>query len=77
MNGEFLDKYGKTWERMSDDEKQMAFMSEIFDLREAIKPVKGFCETVARHVTYFRAIAIITGLVLTGVIGWLVARVLA
>jgi hypothetical protein len=35
LNGKFIEKYGKAWLSMDDGERQMAIMSEIFDLRES------------------------------------------
>jgi len=58
LNGKFIEKYGKQWATMDDGEKQMAVMSEIFDLRESVEPVAAICKTIEKHKTYFRWIGI-------------------
>jgi len=58
LNGRFIEKYGQRWAEMDDGEKQMALMSEIFDLREAIEPVSDMCKTVEKHRTYFKWIGV-------------------
>lgn len=56
LNGKFTEKYGKSWQSMDEGERQMALMSELFDLRESVEPVKGLCESVDKHRTYFKGI---------------------
>ena len=56
LNGKFIEKYGKAWLSMDDGERQMAFMSEIFDLREEIAPLSSTCKKVDRHSIYFTAL---------------------
>lgn len=54
LNGNFINKYGKSWRDMDDGERSMAIMNEIFDLRESTEPVKDLCEKVSRHDTYLK-----------------------
>ncbi len=73
MNGKFVEKYGAAWKDMDMDMKMMAIMSEIYDLREAIDPVRGICKVVDRHTLYWRvtiffAVAVL-GAVITKLIG--------
>jgi len=58
LNGRFIEKYGQRWAEMDDGQKQMALMSEIFDLREAIEPISEICKTVEKHKTYFKWIGV-------------------
>jgi len=73
LNGRFIEKYGQSWSQMDDREKQMALMSEIFDLREDMEPVKSHlssvCKTVENHKTYFRGIWVAISLIAIPVIG--------
>ena len=64
LNGKFIEKYGKAWLKMDDGERQMAFMSEIFDLREAVEPLSKVCKVVDRHSFYFTALWIVLTLIL-------------
>jgi len=58
LNGKFIEKYGQRWAEMDDGEKQMALMSEMFDLRESVEPISEICKTVEKHRTYFKWIGV-------------------
>ena len=53
MNGKFIEKYGEAWGEMNDDMKMMSIMSEIYDLKEAVEPMKKTCRVVEKHSTYW------------------------
>ena len=58
LNGNFINKYGKSWDDMDEGQKQMALMSELFDLRESVEPVKDLCDKVSQHSTYLKWIGV-------------------
>ena len=64
LNGKFIEKYGKSWMEMDNESRWMAVMSEIFDIREAVEPVKKTCKIVDRHSFYFTALWIVLTLIL-------------
>ncbi len=72
LNGKFQEKYGLAWKDMDMDARMQAIMSELFDLRDAVDPVGDTCKKVARHEIYFKAIGIVSGVVVTGLIGYLI-----
>ena len=74
MNGKFVEKYGNTWAELNPDMKMMAIMSEIFDLREDISPMKDACKTVDKHKTYFKAVGLFVTCILFPVLVYLIIR---
>lgn len=73
MNGKFMEKYGEAWGEMNQDMKMMAIMSEIYDLRESIGPIKPFCEKVRKHDFQLTIIKWIGGIIVSGIILSLIA----
>jgi hypothetical protein len=63
LNGKFIEKYGLTWKDMDNDARWQTMMSEIFDLRESVDPVKIVCKVVDRHSLYFTILWIILTLI--------------
>jgi hypothetical protein len=63
LNGKFTEKYGKSWENMDRDARDQALMSELFDLRDDVSPMKTVCKTVDRHTVYFTILWIILTMV--------------
>lgn len=61
MNGKFEQKYGMSWKDMDTDSRMQAIMSEIFDLRIDLEPVKDACKKVTRHEVYWKITGIIVG----------------
>lgn len=64
LNGKFVEKYGLNWKDMDNDARWQAMMSELFDLREGIEPVKSICKVVDRHTIYFTALWIVLTLII-------------
>ncbi len=63
LNGKFIAKYGMSFKDMDIDARWQALMSELFDLREDIEPVKDVCNTVDRHKLYFKALWVVLALI--------------
>ena len=63
LNGKFIEKYGLTWKDMDNDARWQAMMSELFDLRESVDPVKSVCKVVDRHSLYFTILWILLTLI--------------
>jgi hypothetical protein len=67
LNGKFVEKYGLAWKEMDDDARWQTMMSELFDLRESVDPVKTMCKTVDRHSIYFTVLWIVLTLIIVPV----------
>ncbi len=79
MNGidfDFKQVYGKEYDDMSPDERQVAVMSQLYYLRTEFVTFKGKItnqlDCIPRHQTYFKIIGILSGVVVTGLIGYLI-----
>ena len=79
MNGidfDFKQVYGKEFDDMSPDERQVAVMSQLYYLRSEFvtfkKAVNECLGCIPRHQTYFKIIGILSGTVVAGLIGYLI-----
>jgi hypothetical protein len=79
MNGidfDFKQVYGKEFDDMSPDERQVAVMSQLYYLRSEFvtfkKGVNECLDCIPRHQTYFKIIGILSGTVAAGLIGYLI-----
>ena len=76
MNGKFIEKYGQAWAELNDDMKMMSIMSEIFDLREEMREFKDTCETVRKHVLYWRIALFVVTPIMLAIVTWMVSSIL-
>jgi len=73
MNGKFIEKYGTTWGEMNQDTKMMVLVSEIFDLREEIDPLRSFCDKVKKHEFHLNIIKYVGSVIASGLILGMIA----
>jgi len=76
MNGKFEQKYGLAWKDMDHDARMLAIMSEIFDLREDMQPLRDLCKRVDRHEIYWKICVFVISPIFITTIGWIIAQVL-
>ena len=76
LDFDFKQVYGKEFDDMSPDERQVAVMSQLYYLRTEFTTFKtnisDRLDCIPRHQTYFKIIGIVSGVLVTGLIGYLI-----
>lgn len=76
VNFNFKEVYGQDFDDMSPEQRQMAMMSQLYFLRCEFgmfkKNIDEITNCIPRHQTYFKIIGVLSGVVVTGLIGYLI-----
>ncbi len=76
---DFKQVFGKEFDDMSSDERQMAMMSQLYFLNQELmafkKNVTKSIDCLPRHEVYFKIIGVVSGITATGLIGYLIRMI--